>query len=230
MFVVHLGAGGGRSTHFQQANEKNNNSKKRRHVHANKQTNSHTKKIGDIACVTWYNLPIFQLHLCDQFTDITKFDQHSTWIFRRHYRKIHKQTHTEFVTIGNRMISFGLLDNSSTSFSMANLSQTACSFYACTLSPLSLFFPLFSCLLTVNSVILHWKCLSFDILSLKNLGDDRRAPRRRRNKINTANSLSERCCVVSAGGFNLKYVMMWRHTHHQNGCRIELMLKLLEYI
>lgn len=139
----------------------------------NKQTATR-KKIGDIACVTWYNLPIFQLHLCDQFSDITKFAQHSTWIFRRHYRKIHKQTHTEFVTIGNRMISIGLLDNSSTSFSMANLSQTACSFYACTLSPLSLFFPLFSCLLTVNSVILHWKRLSFDILSLKNLGDERR--------------------------------------------------------
>lgn len=178
--------------------------------------------------MTWYNLPIFQLHLCDQFSDITKFAQHSTWIFRRHYRKIHKQTHTEFVTIGNRMISFGLLDNSSTSFSMANLSQTACSFYACTLSPLSLFFSTFQ--LSFDCKFGYFALKTFIVRYSLIEKPGRRAPRRRRNKINTANSLSERCCVVSAGGFNLKYVMMWRHTHHQNGCRIELMLKLLEYI
>lgn len=75
--VIHLG-GGGRSSHIQQTNEKNNSSKKRRHVHANKQTNSQTKRVGDIACVTWNNLAIFQLQLCDQFSDITKFVQHST--------------------------------------------------------------------------------------------------------------------------------------------------------
>lgn len=37
--------------------------------------------------------------------------------------------------------------------------------------------------------------------------------------------------TVSAGGFNFKICdCVWRHSHHPNGCCIELMLKLLEYI